>query len=331
MNTKAVCRRMSVTPKMLRIYEEQGLIKPQRLENNYRDYSLENLVQIETISILRRLGFSTGEIRSIISFDKTENEYLDMFYLQYKAIESQINELKEKKEELRGTVNKMLISRGSEDINEMLLTGGKSMGGKFINYDDIVNAWNFDEMASDFIDRYMKEDIPYQRTIKRLREMIGETGGTTFADVGCGICNLWDESDDGMDVVAIDKSLPMLLESRKRLPWIKPVMDDILTLDPEEYRKNDVVVAAFMIHHIEYGDQFRAIDNIFSICRDGGTVLIADRCYRDPSMKGSDPTEFFVIADEIGEYLAMKGADPDTEYTDDSDEGMVIFRAVKRS
>ncbi len=47
MNTKTVCEKLSVTPKMLRVYEEHGLIKPKRLENNYRDYSVENLVQIE--------------------------------------------------------------------------------------------------------------------------------------------------------------------------------------------------------------------------------------------------------------------------------------------
>lgn len=52
MNTKTVCEKLSVTPKMLRVYEEHGLIKPKRLENNYRDYSVENLVQIETLSLI---------------------------------------------------------------------------------------------------------------------------------------------------------------------------------------------------------------------------------------------------------------------------------------
>ena len=324
MNTKTVCEKLSVTPKMLRIYEEQGLISPQRMENNYRDYSVENLVQIETISILRRLGFSTDEIRSILSLDRTRNEYLDMFYLQYKAIESQINELREKKSELRETINKMMDSCDRDDINEIILTGRDGGNGKFISYDDVVNAWNFDDMAADFIERYMKEDIPYQRTIARLREIIVDMGEMTFTDVGCGICNLWDDDGRERDVIAIDKSLPMLLESRKKLPWIKLVMDDILTLDPEEYRKSDVVISAFMIHHIEYRDQFRAIDNIAALCGNGGTVIIADRCYRDPAMKGSDSTEFFVIADEIREYLLLKKMDVDMEFTD---EGMVILIA----
>ena len=69
MNTKAVCQRLSVTPKMLRIYEEQGLIHPERLDNNYRNYSMENLIQIETISVLRHLGFSISEIKSILTFE----------------------------------------------------------------------------------------------------------------------------------------------------------------------------------------------------------------------------------------------------------------------
>ncbi len=327
MNTKAVCKKLSVTPKMLRVYEEQGLIKPKRLENNYRDYSVENLVQIETIAILRRLGFSVNEIKSILAFDRTKNEYLDMFYLQYKALESQITELMEIKRELKGTINKMIENRDEESLDKIILTGRESRNNKLINYDDIIDAWNFDEMASDFINRYMKEDIPYQRTIRKLQDMIRYMDGKTFTDVGCGTCNLWEESSEGTDVLAIDKSLPMLLESKKKLPWIKTAMDDILSSDMKSYRKSDVVISAFMLHHIEYQDQFKAIDNILGLCRDGGTVLIADRCYRDASLKGTDPTEFFIITEEVEEYLRLKKTVVDAEFTDDN---MVIFRAERR-
>ena len=287
MNTKTVCEKLSVTPKMLRVYEEHGLIKPKRLENNYRDYSVENLVQIETIAILRRLGFSVNEIKSILAFDRTNNEYLDMFYLQYKALESQITELMEIKRELKGTINKMIENRDGESLDKIILTGRENRNNKLINYDDIIYSWNFDEMASDFINRYMKEDIPYQRTIRKLQDMIKTMDDKTFTDVGCGTCNLWEESGEGTDVLAIDKSLHMLLESKKKFPWVKVAMDDILSPDMKLYRKSDVVVSAFMLHHIEYPDQFKAIDNILGLCRDGGTVLIADRCYQDSSLKGA--------------------------------------------
>ena len=327
MNTKTVCEKLSVTPKMLRVYEEQGLIKPKRLENNYRDYSVEKLVQIETIAILRRLGFSVNEIKSILAFDRTNNEYLDMFYLQYKALESQITELMEIKRELKGTINKMIENRDGESLDKIILTGRENRNNKLINYDDIIDSWNFDEMASDFINRYMKEDIPYQRTIRKLQDMIKTMDDKTFTDVGCGTCNLWEESGEGTDVLAIDKSLHMLLESKKKFPWVKVAMDDILSPDMKLYRKSDVVVSAFMLHHIEYPDQFKAIDNILGLCRDGGTVLIADRCYQDSSLKGADPTEFFIIAEEVEEYLRLKRTDVYAEFTDDN---MVIFRAERR-
>lgn len=326
MNTKAVCQRLSVTPKMLRIYEEQGLIHPERLDNNYRNYSMENLIQIETISVLRHLGFSISEIKSILTFDKTKNEYLDMLYLQYKALDAQIRELQNKKNELKGNINKLMDSCEDENFNDILIRERNRSYKKLLNYDDIINAWNFDEMASDFINRYMKEDIPYQKTIRRLQEMIRSMGKNTFTDVGCGTCNLWQEIGDEKDILAIDSSLPMLIESKKKFPWIKVSMDDILSLDINSYRKSDVVVSAFMLHHIDYCDQYKAADNILKLCREGGIVLIADRCYRDPAMKGSDKTEFFIIAEEMKQYLQLKNTEVKIEYTD---ENMVIF-IVKR-
>lgn len=322
MNTKSVCERLSVTPKMLRIYEEQGLIHPQRLDNNYRDYSMENLIQIETIAVLRHLGFSIAEIKSILSFDKSKKEYLDMLYLQYKALDAEIRELQNKKYELRAGINKLIDSCDDESFNDILIGERDRSYKKLLNYEDIINAWNFDEMAFDFINRYMKEDIPYQKTISRLREIIGSFGKATFTDVGCGTCNLWEKAGDESDVLAIDSSLPMLLESKKKLPWIKVAMDDILYPDINAHRKSDVVISAFMLHHIDYCNQYKAIDNILSLCKKGGTVLIADRCYRDPAMKGSDKTEFFIIADEVKEYLEHRKAETHIEFTD---ENMVIF------
>ncbi len=341
MNTKAVCEKLNVTPKMLRIYEEQGLIRPKRRENNYREYSAENLLQIETIAILRHLGFSILEIKKLLEFGKTKNEQLDMVYLQYKAVDARIRALRQTKSELMGTVNELLGSADQKSFADVILTERENRYAG-INYEDIVTDWNFDEMASDFVNRYLKEDVPYRNTIGRVREIIRGLKGSSFIDIGCGTCNLWQESDGNIDLLAVDLSLRMLLESRKKLPWVNVRMDDVVVMDTGNYDRYDVVVSTFTIHHIEPRDQYKAIDNILKLCKEGGMILLADRCFKSEAARKAEEcrlkaagdteglerlnSEYFICADELEEYIRMKKYEVTAEYTDDN---MVLYTIIK--
>lgn len=46
-------------------YEKEGLIRPQRRENGYRDYSAADLAELRRIKLLRQLGVSLEEIRAL--------------------------------------------------------------------------------------------------------------------------------------------------------------------------------------------------------------------------------------------------------------------------
>lgn len=46
----------------LRFYEQQGLIRAQRLPNGYRDYPPEALMLVQYISTAQQLGFTLAEI-----------------------------------------------------------------------------------------------------------------------------------------------------------------------------------------------------------------------------------------------------------------------------
>ena len=70
MNTKRVCEKIGVTPRALRVYEEHEFIKPDRLENGYRDYSDEDVIKIREVMMLKDMGFSLSEIKSILEKNK---------------------------------------------------------------------------------------------------------------------------------------------------------------------------------------------------------------------------------------------------------------------
>ena len=64
MRIKEVEQRTGLTAKAIRLYESKGLLKPAReTENDYRDYTEEDVARLKTIAILRKLDLSVAEIK----------------------------------------------------------------------------------------------------------------------------------------------------------------------------------------------------------------------------------------------------------------------------
>ncbi|WP_249210209.1 MerR family transcriptional regulator [Gluconobacter cerinus] len=55
----------ATTPRTLRHFEALGLIKPARAENGRRVYTLQTISTLARIFLLKRMGFSLAEIRSL--------------------------------------------------------------------------------------------------------------------------------------------------------------------------------------------------------------------------------------------------------------------------
>ena len=53
-----VCKRYGLTKKAIEYYEEQGLTCPQIMENGYRVFSEDDVIQLNKIAVLRGLGIS---------------------------------------------------------------------------------------------------------------------------------------------------------------------------------------------------------------------------------------------------------------------------------
>lgn len=56
-----------LTKKAVAYYVEQGLVSPAVLPNGYRDFSKSDLDKLKKISVYRKLGLSTEEIRAVLS------------------------------------------------------------------------------------------------------------------------------------------------------------------------------------------------------------------------------------------------------------------------
>ncbi|MCT8989208.1 Cu(I)-responsive transcriptional regulator [Chelativorans sp. SCAU2101] len=67
MNIGAVARASGLPAKTIRYYEEIGLLKPERAENGYRDYSAEDVHRLRFLQRARSLGFTVEQCRQLLS------------------------------------------------------------------------------------------------------------------------------------------------------------------------------------------------------------------------------------------------------------------------
>jgi DNA-binding transcriptional MerR regulator len=341
MNTKEVCRQLSVTPKMLRVYENQKLIQAGRDDNNYRNYSIEDMLQIQIIVMLRNLGFSIKEIKIALSLKITKNDLLNKFYIQLKAVETKVNELTLIKDNLNNTINRVLTEEVIDE--EFFHTIYSSYKNDFetTTYENMINRWNFDEMAVDYINRYLKGDTGYLNSINRTADILLDMfKNKRILDVGGGTCNLWVDFPENTQLTVMDQSLQMIFAAMDKVPWASYILDDILKIEKNKYEQFDIVVSTFTLHHIPYEQHEKAMSSIIDLCNNHGCVIIVDRSFKDNFEKENYErelikdgnleqldiirSEFYIIADHLTNYVHYLGYSVETLFFEKQIWGFLI-------
>ncbi len=77
MKIKQVEELVGITSKNIRFYESQGLLVPERAENGYREYRQKNIDTLKKIKLLRKLGVSVDEIKSVLDESISLKECLE--------------------------------------------------------------------------------------------------------------------------------------------------------------------------------------------------------------------------------------------------------------
>lgn len=79
MNIGTAAEKSGLPPKTIRYYEDIGLLRPDRAENGYRDYSTSDLHRLRFLQRARGLGFSVEQCRQLLSlYDDKERESADV-------------------------------------------------------------------------------------------------------------------------------------------------------------------------------------------------------------------------------------------------------------
>ena len=96
MNIKEAEEETGITRQNIRFYEKKGLIQPERnKENDYRQYSEEDIQRLKTIKMLRKLDFSVEDIKEVLEGNTDFTQ----------AVRNHLDSLKERKRELSAQIN----------------------------------------------------------------------------------------------------------------------------------------------------------------------------------------------------------------------------------
>ena len=97
MNIGSVSEKSGLPAKTIRYYEDIGLIRPDRRDNGYREYTIEDVHRLRFLQRSRSLGFSVEECRQLLSLygdcDRESSEVKAIATAKLVEIERKITEL----------------------------------------------------------------------------------------------------------------------------------------------------------------------------------------------------------------------------------------------
>ncbi len=134
MNIGEAAKASGVTAKMIRHYEEAGLIRPaKRTESNYRVYSANDIEVLRFIKQARRLGFPMKQIALLLSLwedrSRSSNDVKQLAQEHIAELELRIQELTEMKNTLDHLVQHCQgDSRPNCPILEAIARGQRASG-----------------------------------------------------------------------------------------------------------------------------------------------------------------------------------------------------------
>ena len=102
MKRQEICEKTGLTPKALRLYEEKGLIQPDKsgIHNKMRDYSQEDLTRLTIIATLRKAMFTIDEIRQMLDAPDSIQTIFPQYLEWLRQQSRQIQELLKVSEEI---------------------------------------------------------------------------------------------------------------------------------------------------------------------------------------------------------------------------------------
>ena len=108
MGIQDVARKLGVTLRTLRLYEKEGLIKPERVGTT-RVYTRREIARMQLILRGKRLGFSIREIGEFLDLYDADPEHQEQMQRLIDKVRERLSELEEQRVALELTIEELTV------------------------------------------------------------------------------------------------------------------------------------------------------------------------------------------------------------------------------
>lgn len=300
-----VAQQFSINANVLRFYEKKGLIQPIRDSNGYRSYSIDDIAKIQTILLLRNMGFTIISISELLN---QNHEPVDLFIQQYDILNRHIHSMKFIRSSIEDCIDELFKkSVYSDEIIGIMKETAKVLS-KMNSWQD---KWSFDAWAARYdeeiriahkgLDFYKN----YDSVLLKTAAFVNQHNGLTI-DVGIGTGTLAGMLMAGNQVIGVDQSINMIKECKRKYPKLKVCIGTFLQL-PLEHGIADNIVTTYAFHHCNDDEKILAIKEMDRVLKNNGHIIISDLMFenqekKDDFLKYCSSEEYSDVQDE---YFAL--------------------------
>lgn len=287
MQIKEMARRLQITPRAIRYYEEKGLITPAKAdESGYRQFSEEDLWRLQTIITLREVGMPVEEIGALLQqMKEEEGSLLQYLELQRSFMYDRWVEMSKVIQTTEAIIERVKQERVIDPASLFELAESNKRLRQ--TRDDWVDRWNFNQMA-DVYDEMVKRELDgfnphesYAEVLHAVVEAVAPKSGETGLDAGTGTGNLASLFvQRGVCMSGFDQSLEMLRQCRRKHPEVETKLGTFFAF-PFLENGFDFVASSYALHHLTDEQKILALAECRRVLKPNGRLVIADLMFVD--------------------------------------------------
>jgi DNA-binding transcriptional MerR regulator len=311
-----ISRKLGVTARAIRFYEQKGLLTPtKQKENGYRTYTEQDAWRLQTIISLREVGMTLEDIRQTLNQTdlNRQEEVLNALQMQRSMLFQQWTEIKQ----IIGTMDQMILAaQRSDSLPTELLYELAQQSKELRNLrGSWRDHWDFDRKAPQFDELLQAApsfaditesgksadmiDLPiyttYEMALSKIAQYVSPLHSGKGLDIGTGTGNLAGKLQQmGMTMSAIDQSKQMLKLCAAKYADIELKLGNVLAI-PFMDGEFDFVVSSFALHHLTEPQRELAWGEMFRVLKPGGFICLADYMIQDPSREDLFLTNLITI------------------------------------
>jgi DNA-binding transcriptional MerR regulator/predicted SAM-dependent methyltransferase len=289
---KEVAELFSITTNKIRFYEKKGLITAARdEENNYRYYTENDLIKLQTILMYRILNIPIEDIEDILKNDY-KNNVLNHFYKQWEIINNEVHRVKLIQNSLEEIMD-AIYAANDEKYHRSIIESIKKMNDIYKIKENWKDKWDFDVWAKNY-DKDVKRDAGSLKIYKNYESILDTVfkkathnidKEAEVLEIGVGTGNLANRFlSEGFHITGLDQSREMLNVAKDKFPRLKLRLGEFLKI-PFENNTFDILVSTYAFHHLNDEEKGVAIKEMLRTLKDGGKIIIGDLMFQNEKQK----------------------------------------------